>query len=59
MVRILKGEKINGSRHSKPMLNLDLTLKTVSDQSHAEVECFWWAYLFGILLAYWLDQERI
>ena len=24
-------------RHSKPMLHLDLILKTVSDQSHAEV----------------------
>ena len=26
----------------------DLILKTVSDQSHAQVKCFWWAFLFGI-----------
>ena len=23
------------------------------------VKCFWWAYLFGVFLAYWLDQKRI
>ena len=34
---ILKGEKITGWRHSKPMPHLDLILKTVSDESHAEV----------------------
>ena len=37
MVRILKREKITGSGHSKPMLYLNLILKTVPDQSHAEV----------------------
>ena len=42
-----------------PMLHLDLLLKTVSDQSLAEVKCFWRAYLFGIFLAYWLDKKWI
>ena len=30
------------------MLQLDLILKTASDQSRAEVKRFWWANLFGI-----------
>ena len=42
-----------------PMFHFGLILKTLSDQSHAEVKCFWWAYLFGIFFAYWLDQEWI
>ena len=64
-VRILKREK----GHSEPILHLDLILKKVSDQSHAEVEMllvglpFW--YFFGMLvrldtdLTHFLDMAYI
>ena len=37
IVKILEREKITGYGHSKPIHHFDLTMKTVSDQSHAEI----------------------
>ena len=43
------------------MLHLDLILKIVSDQSHAEEEklLVGGLHFFFFFLAYWLDQVRI
>ena len=41
------------------MFHLDLILKTVSDQSHADVSILLVGLPVWYFLAYWLDQEQI